>query len=131
MSWVTAYMLELGEHEVFQPWYVAAPIPFSSKLRLFADLMKPNATPGFEGLPDRISKVQEYRNVVAHSFREHFGIRTSRGLDVTKQLGGLEDMRNRLEEAQKVESLLGSMLYSYLTGPMPLVSADDIADAPL
>ena len=134
LAWLIAYYLELGEHEKFRRWFNETTISFRSRVELFDTLITLDdgwRDPNIADLPRRMLEVHRVRNLIGHSFRMGLGSMTARGRDLPEELENIEHIKELLEEAKKVENLIGDLLDYCMIGPIGPISADDYADWPL
>ena len=133
MTFLLADYLEVNNYQnEFHKWFIEAPIPFKSKVTLFKKMLK--GDPQIEQFGDiwkQLRDLQEFRNVLAHSFRQLDSTLTARGRTITAKHVSFETLREKLGKLRFLENLIGGMLYSELQGPLPPISADDFADWPL
>ena len=124
--------LEVNNHrEEFRQWFIEAPIPFRAKLRLYEAVTKDSMMlDQFGDLPAQMRESYDFRNTLAHSFRQFERVTTSRGVEVPAERVSFEVLKDKLERLSGLENLVGSMLMSELEGLPERVFTDDYADWP-
>jgi hypothetical protein len=100
MTWLLAESLDVQTHrEEFRKWLVEAPIPFGHKVTLFKKMLKEN--PMIEQFGDiwgQLRELQDFRNVLAHSFRQLDTTLTARGRRIPAKRVAFETLRDKLEK---------------------------------
>ena len=115
----------------FLQWFTRAPIPFGSKVRLFEAMIKDNTMLiQFGDIASQLRSSNEFRNTLAHSFRQFNGTMTSRGERIPTERVTFGALKDRLDSLRRLENLIGAMVYDHLQGPPVPISADDFADWP-
>ena len=84
LTFLLAEWLEVGKHwEEFHNWFMEAPIPFRSKIRLYEVLTKNGGMDyQFGDLAEQMREFYGFRNTLAHSFHplgECYDIQGQRG----------------------------------------------------
>ena len=132
LTFLLVEWLEVNHHrEEFRQWFMEAPIPFRAKLRLYEAVTKESVMLGqFGNLPVQMREFYDFRNTLAHSFRQFERVTTSRGVEVPAERVSFEVLQDNLERLSSLENLVGSMLMSELEGPPERVFTDDYADWP-
>ena len=132
LTLLLAEWLDVGSHrEEFHSWFVEAPIPLRSKVHLFEAMTKGDIQlDQFGDLPKRMRECYEFRNELAHSFRQFGGTMTSRGLELPAETVSLEAMGDKLHEVAQLDNLVLNLLGWALEGPPERVFTDDYADWP-
>ena len=116
--------------EFFQ-WFTRAPIPFASKVRLFETMIKNNTMLiPFGDIAGQLRSSNEFRNTLAHSFRQFDSTMTSRAQRIPTEQVTFGALKDKLDSLRRLESLIGGMLHDHLQGPPFPISADDFADWP-
>lgn len=124
------YLKVENYREEFRQWFTHAPIPLGSKIRLFESMIGETLAHQFGDVATQLRKSQDFRNTLAHSFRQLDRTMTSRGREVPAERVTFEALRDELEKLRSLEDLIGGMLAAELQGPLPPISADDYADWP-
>ena len=115
----------------FLQWFMRAPIPFGSKVRLFEVFIKDNTMLlQFGDIAGQLRSSYEFRNTLAHSFWQFDGMMTSKGQKVPTERVTLEALKDNLNSLRRLESLVAELLHAHLQGPPLPISADDFADVP-
>lgn len=132
LTFLLAEWLEVGHYrKEFHDWFMEAPIPFRSKIRLYESLTKSGwLTDQFGNLAAQMREVYDFRNVLAHSFHQFGGVTTSRGQKVSEEKVSFEVLEGKLERLAKLDSLILNLLASEIEGPPEPVFTDDFADWP-
>ena len=127
-----AEWLDVGSHrEEFHGWFVEAPIPFRSKVLLYEAMTRGNGQPDqFGDLPKQMRDCYEFRNKLAHSFRQFGGTRTSRGIELSAETVSFEAMEDKLHQLAQLDNLVVNLLGWEMEGPPQRVFTDDYADWP-
>ena len=119
-------------HAEFSEWFTRAPIPFGWKISLFEKMIRDNTMFGqFGDISAQLRDFYDFRNTVAHSFRQLDRTLTARGKEIPAETVTFEALREKLQQLRRMENLIGSMVFSELQGPIEPISADDFADWPL
>ena len=132
LTFLLVEYLEVHNHEAeFRGWFLEAPIPFRSKVRLFERIMEGTMLEELHGdvLGD-MREAYDFRNGLAHSFRQSASTTTARGKNVVEQRVSFEAISGKLLKLRALENLIGGMLLAALEGPPVPTSADDYADWP-
>jgi len=121
-------------HEAFYKWFIEAPIPFISKISLFEQMYKDNPKiKKYGGLVKRIRELQNFRNILAHSFIRFDQALTARGKEIPQQQVSIKTLASKLKVLRRIEQYISELWFS-MTGPMDgglgPISADDFADWP-
>lgn len=133
---LTIFIVEIlrigSRQEVFEKWLVEAPIPYSYKALLLQRLLKNNVIikTNWPNIWKDLQELQEFRNILAHTFIGFQGYQTSRGKRVAKERIKLETLRHNLARLKELEDTISYMYVCTIEGPMPPISADDYADWP-
>lgn len=119
--------------EEFSKWFIEAPIPFSYKITLLKRMMKDNIilSTNFPNFWKDLHELQEFRNVIAHSFGSFGDVITARDKKIPTQHVTSQAIYGKLTRLKKLEDAVKYMYYCKITGPMPPISADDYADWPI
>ena len=130
LTFLLAEWLDIGRHrQEFQEWFVAASVPFRSKVRLYGSLTR-GEVGQFSDLPERMREAYDFRNTLAHSFRDFGGVRTSKGFQVPDETISTEALERKLQELKRLENLVKSLWGWAIEGPPQRVFTDDYADWP-
>ena len=126
-------LLDVQSHrQEFEHWLSRAPIPFSWKVGLFESLTNDNGVMHqFGDLASQMRGLQDFRNTLAHSFRQSGRTLTARGKEIAAEQVTSEALQGKLIELQSVENLMLNMWADINQGPLPPTSADDFADWPI
>ena len=129
---VTEY-LDIGNyHAEFSEWFTRAPIPFGWKISLFEKMIRANTMlEQFGDICAQLRDFHDFRNTVAHSFRQMDRTLTARGKEIPAETVTFEALLQKLQQLRRMENLIESMVYSELQGPVEPISADDFADWPI
>ena len=132
LTFLLVEWLDVSNHrDEFRQWFIEAPIPFRAKLRLYETLTKDSVMlEQFGDLPAQMREFYDFRNMLAHSFRQSERVTTSRGVEVPPERVSFEVLDDHLKRLSSLESLVGSLLMSRLEGPPEMVFTDDYADWP-
>ena len=132
LTLLIAEWLDVENHrEEFHRWFVEAPIPFRSKVLLYETMTKDNSQLDQLGdLPQQMRKSYEFRNTLAHSFRQFGGFTTSRGVEVPAGSISLDVLETNLQQLARLDNLVNNLLGWAIEGPPQPVFADDYADWP-
>ena len=132
LTFLLAEWLEVGRHrEEFHDWFMEAPIPFRSKIRLYEALTKSGwLTDQFENLADQMREFYAFRNMLAHSFHQLGSVTTSRGKRVSEEEVSFEVLEGNLERLARLDNLILNLLANEIEGPPEQVFTDDFADWP-
>ena len=118
-------------HRQFYDWFTRAPIPFNWKVGLFDSISKDWAMLAqFGDVVGELRETYDFRNTLAHSFRTFRSTMTARGREIPSGKVTFAALKDRLERARHLDSLVLSMLVDHLEGPPIPISADDFADWP-
>jgi hypothetical protein len=133
LTFLMTEYLEVGNHrEEFAGWLTRAPIPFGWKVSLFEKMIKDNTMlKQFGDICGQLRELYDFRNTVAHSFRQMDRTLTARGKEIPAETVTFEALQQKLEQLRSMENLIGGMVYDQLQGPIPPISADDFADWPI
>ncbi len=133
LTLLIAEWLEVESHrEEFQRWFVEAPIPFRSKVRLYEAMTSDSSQLDQLGdLPQQMRESYDFRNTLAHSFRQFGGFRTSRGVEVPTESISLDVLETKLQQLARLDNLVINLLGWAIEGPPQPVFTDDYADWPL
>ena len=131
LTFLIVECLRVGNYRwEFHQWFTHAPIPLGSKIRLFDSMMGESLRHQFGDVAPQLRKSQNFRNTLAHSFRQLDRTMTARGREVPAERVTFEALRDELEKLRILEDVIGGMLAAELQGPLPPISADDYADWP-
>ena len=132
LTWLLAEWLDVGSHrEEFLRWFIEAPIPFRAKVRLYEAVTGGSMmTEQFGDLAEQMRKSYDFRNTLAHSFRQFDSLTTSRGVEVPVERVSFEVLGEQLKKLSDLENLVLNLLGSELEGPPERVFTDDYADWP-
>ena len=132
LTFLLAEYIEVRNYrDEFLQWFMRAPISFGSKLSLFGTIIKDNTMLiQFGDICGQLRRSNEFRNTLAHSFRQFDGTMTSRGERIPTERVTFRALKGRLDSLRRLENLIGRMVYDHLQGPPVPVSADDFADWP-
>ena len=132
LTWLLAEWLDVGSHrEEFRVWFIEAPIPFRAKVRLYEAVTQNSLMDEqFGDLAKQMREYYDFRNTLAHSFRQFGGITTSRGVAVPAERISLVVLEDKLKKLSDLDNLVLNMLVSELEGPPERVFTDDYADWP-
>ena len=132
VTWLLAEWLDVGSHqEEFRRWFIEAPIPFRAKVRLYEAVTEGSMmTEQFGDLAEQMRETYDFRNTLAHSFRQSDRLTTSRGVEVPAERISSETLEEQLKKLTDLENLLVNLLGSELEGPPERVFTDDYADWP-
>ena len=132
LTFLLVEWLDIGSHrEEFHNWFIEAPIPFRYKVRLFESFTQDSWL--IEDLGDLAGRMREsydFRNTLAHSFRQGRGITTSRGAEVPAEQASLETLQDKLETLANLDNFILNLLANEIEGPPERVFTDDYADWP-
>ena len=81
LTWLLVEWLDVGSHqEEFRRWFMETPIPFRAKVRLYEAVTEGSMmTEQFGDLAAQMREAYNFRNMLAHSFRQVGRLTTSRG----------------------------------------------------
>ena len=132
LTLLTAEWLDVESHrEEFQRWFVEAPIPFRSKVRLYEAMTSSSSQLDQLGdLPQQMRESYDFRNTLAHSFRQFGGLTTSRGVEVPAATISLDVLETKLQQLARLDNLVINLLGWAIEGPPQPVFTDDYADWP-
>ena len=132
LTFLLAEWLEVGNHqEEFHDWFMEAPIPFRSKIRLYEALTKGGGLTGqFGDLAEQMRESYDFRNTLAHSFHGFGGVTTSRGKKLPDERVSFEVLEDKLERLARLDNLVFNLLATEIEGPPEQVFTDDYADWP-
>ena len=132
LTLLLAEWLEVGRHrEEFHEWFMEAPIPFRSKIRLYEAVTKGGGmTYQFGDLAEQMREFYDFRNTLAHSFRRYGNVTTSRGKTVPEERVSFEVLEEKLERLAQLDNLVLNMWADEIEGPPERVFTDDYADWP-
>ena len=132
LTWLLVEWLDLGSHqEDFRRWFMETPIPFRAKVRLYEAVSEGSMlTEQFGDLAAQMREAYDFRNMLAHSFRQVGRLTTSRGVEVPADRVSLEVLEQQLKKVSDLENLFLNLLGSELEGPPERVFTDDYADWP-
>lgn len=132
LTWLLAEWLDVGSHrEEFRLWFIEAPIPFRAKIRLYQAVTKDSLmTEQFGDVAEQMRNFYDFRNTLAHSFRQFNSLTTSRGFEVPAERVSFEVLEEQLEKLSDLEKLVLNLLVSEWEGPPERVFTDDYADWP-
>lgn len=130
MTLLLVEWLDVGSRrEEFQSWFVEAPIPFRSKVRLYEAMTEGNSQLDQLGdLPLQMRESYDFRNTLAHSFRDFRGFTTSKGVEVPNERISLEILEDKLKQLARLDNLIRHLLGWAMEGPPQPVFTDDYAD---
>ena len=119
LTFLLAKWLEVGRHrEEFHDWFMEAPIPFRSKIRLCEALTKSGwLTDQFGNLADQMREFYDFRNMLAHSFHQLGSFTTSRGKRVSEEEVSFEVLEGKLERLARLDNLILNLLANEIEGP--------------
>ena len=133
MTFLLAEYLKVKNHrDEFHKWFLEAPIPFNYKVSLLKKMLKEN--PIMEQFGDiwtQLRESYEFRNILAHSFRQWNIILTARGKRIPARRVTFSTLQNKLEKLRSLENLIVNMLANEIEGTLSPISADDFADWPI
>ncbi len=132
LTLLLAEWLDMESHrQEFQHWFVEAPIPFRSKVLLYEAMTSDDIQLAqFGDLPQQMRVAYDFRNTLAHSFRQFKSVVTSRGIEVPTERISLEALDARLWELAQLDNLILNLLVSAIEGPPERAFTDDYADWP-
>ena len=132
LTLLLAEWLDLESHrEEFQVWFVEAPIPFRSKVLLYEAITKGSSQlDQFGDLPQQMRESYNFRNTLAHSFRQMGNVVTSRGAEVPAERISLEVLEAELRQLTELDNLVVNLLGWAIEGPPQPVFTDDYSDWP-
>jgi len=132
LTWLLVEWLDVGSHqEEFRRWFMETPIPFRAKVRLYEAVTEGSMmTEQFGDLAAQMREAYNFRNMLAHSFRQVGRLTTSRGTEVPAERVSLEVLEEQLEKQSDLENLFLNLLGSELEWPPDRVFTDDYADWP-
>ena len=132
LTLLLAEWLDVGSHrEEFQGWFVEAPIPFRSEVRLYESVTKDSwLLEQFGDLAGQMRKSYDFRNTLAHSFRNSMSVTTSKGVEVPDEWVSFEVLQDRLEQLVHLDNMILHLLGAEVEGPPEPVFTDDYADWP-
>ena len=108
-----------GSREPFSRWFVEAPIPFRSKVRLYEAIsQETDLIRQFGDLAGQMRQSYDFRNTLAHSFRHFGGVTTSKGVKVPAERVSLEILQDRLERLARLDNLILHLLGWEIEGPL-------------
>ena len=116
--------------EEFRQWFTHASIPLGSKITLFESMMKETLSRQFGDVAKQLRKSKDFRNTLAHSFRQLDRTMTARGREVPAERISFDALRDELEKLRRLEGVIGGLLDAEIQGTLPPISADDYADWP-
>lgn len=129
---IVEYLGIKNHSEEFHNWFVTAPINFGCKVDLFRTLSREDVQlDQFRSQLNSLDSLWEYRNILAHSFGDHFGTRTAKGKEIAADKVTLPVLKSKIGILRKVDNLILNILVDFQTGPIPPCSADDFADGPM
>lgn len=133
LTLLIAEWLDVESHrEEFQRWFVGAPIPFRSKVRLYEAMTSDDSLLDQLGdLPQQMRESYDFRNTLAHSFRQFGGFQTSRGVEVPADTISLDVLETKLQQLARLDNLVINLLGWAIEGPPQPVFTEDYADWPL
>jgi hypothetical protein len=133
LSQLIVEYLRIENHaQEFQDWFVTAPINFGCKVDLFRILSSEDSQlDRFRSELNSLDSLLEYRNILAHSFGDHFGARTAKGRVIPAKKVTLPVLKSKIGILRMVDNLILNILVDFQTGPIPPCSADDFADGPM
>ena len=112
-------------------WLTAANISFRSKINLLQSLIPPDSVPKpIDKLCVELIALQDYRNILAHSFQQGTATITARGRQISDSVVSLEAIENKVLAAEKALQLIFALWNDLNIGEIPPFSADDFADWP-
>ncbi len=132
LTFLLAECLDVRNHkEEFQRWFARAPLSLGSKLRLFESMTKNSVLPNqFVSAVVQIRDSNDFRNTLAHSFRQFGRTMTARGREIPAEYVTFQVLRGKLVNLRQLENLISNMLADAIQGPLPPISANDFADWP-
>ena len=132
LTLLLAEWLDVESHrEEFQIWFVEAPIPFRSKVLLYESMTRDSSQlDQFGELAQQMRESYDFRNTLAHSFRQLGGVRTSRGMEVPAERISFEVLEDKLQQLARLDNLVINLLGWAIEGPPQPVFTDDYADWP-
>ena len=132
LTLLIAEWLDVESHrEEFHRWFVEAPIPFRSKVLLYEAMTSDNSQLDQLGdLPRQMRESYDFRNTLAHSFRQFGGFTTSRGVEVPAETISLDVLEAKLQQLAKLDNLMINLWAWAIEGPPQPVFTDDYADWP-
>ena len=132
MTFLLEEWLQVGNHqEEFHGWFMEAPIPFRSKIRLYEAVTKGWVmTDQFGDLAELMREFYDFRNTLAHSFRQSGSVTTSRGRKVPDERVSFEVLEDKLGGLAQLDNLVLNLLATEIEGPPERVFTDDYADWP-
>ena len=133
LSQLIVEYLGINNHaQEFQDWFVTAPLSFGCKVDLFRTLSREDAQLNqFRSELNSLDSLWEYRNILAHSFGDHFGVRTAKGREISADKVTLPVLKSKIGILRKVEDQISYILVCSEHGTIPPISADDFADGPM
>ena len=115
----------------FESWFVEAPIPFRSKVLLYESMTRDSSQfEQFGNLPQQMRESYDFRNTLAHSFRQLGGVTTSRGIKVPAERISLDVLEDKLQQLARLDNLVVNLLGWAIEGPPQPVFTEDYADWP-
>ena len=125
-------MVGRGQHrEEISSWFVEAPLPFRSKVRLYEAVTKDSdLIRQFGDLAAQMRESYDFRNTLAHSFRHSGSLRTSRGVEGPAERVSLEVLQDKLERLAHLDDLLLHLLGWEIEDPPEPVFTDDSVEWP-
>ena len=132
LTFLLAEWLEVSKHwEEFHNWFMGAPIPFRSKIRLYEALTKNGGMDyQFRDLAEQMREFYDFRNTLAHSFHRFGSVTTSRGKEVPEESVSFEVLEDKLERLAVLDNLVLNLLANEIEGAPERVFTDDYADWP-
>ena len=132
LTLLLAEWVEVGRHrEEFHDWFMEAPIPFRSKIRLYEALTKGGGmTYQFGDLAEQMREFYDFRNTLAHSFHHYGNVTTSRGKTVPEERVSFEVLEDKLGRLAQLDNLVFNIWADEIEGPPERVFTDDYADWP-
>ena len=111
--------LDVGSHqEEFRRWFIEVPIPFRAKVRLYEAVTEGSMiTEQFGNLAEQMRKAYDFRNTLAHSFRQFDRLTTSRGVEVPAERVSFEVLEGQLKKLSDLGNLFLNLLGAELEGP--------------
>lgn len=132
LTWLLVEWLDVGSHhEEFRRWFMEAPIPFRAKVRLYEAVTAGSMiAEQFGDLAKQMRETYDFRNTLAHSFRQFNRLTTSRGAEVPAERVSFEVLEEQLKKLSDLNNLFLNLLRSELEGPPERVFTEDYADWP-
>ena len=136
MTCLLVEWLDVKDHrDEFSRWFIAAPIPFNYKLTLFDRIFRKrfegNTTVSLAESLAQLRTLVDFRNLLAHSFRQWNGTLTAKGKQIPANRVAFDTLQDNLERMRAFEAHVYALFELEIQGVIPPISADDFADWPL